>query len=71
MKLFYLYFEFMLDRQAARSYNTNNLFALHYIPNKNARSTVQTEQAMDPRRVHGAGPFKDGSRLRLRTSVGQ
>ena len=42
----------------------NNLFALHYISSKrNARSTVQTEQAMT-RKGCGAGPLKGGSMMR-------
>ena len=40
-----------------RIYVTLILFALHYIQ-QNARSTVQTEQAME---IHGAGPG-EGSR---------
>ena len=34
-----------------------NLFALHYIPKRNARSTVQTEQAM-PERAWGWATHK-------------
>jgi hypothetical protein len=45
------------------------LFALHYILLQNARSTVQTEQAMIYY-GHGAGSHSD-SRLPLRTSAGQ
>ena len=35
-----------IDKLPACIYNKNILFALHYIPTRDARSTVQTEQAM-------------------------